>query len=117
MSSNVLVFAWNRPLPGRENLSARHFQEFTEYLGAEQRRGTVESFESVLLEPHGGTFNGFFLVRGEPRKLAELTSSPEWVQHITRGLLHLDGSCVVRGVTGPALMERMKLWMSNIPAA
>lgn len=117
MSSNVLVFAWNRPLPGRENLSAQHFQDFSEYLGAEQRRGTIESFEPVFLDPHGGTLNGFFLIRGEPRKLAELASSDEWQKHITRGLFHLDGSCVVRGVSGQLLMDRMALWTSLIPKA
>jgi hypothetical protein len=32
------------------------------------------------------------------------------VRHRTRGILHLEGSGTVRGVTGDLLQERMKLW-------
>jgi hypothetical protein len=115
MAPNVLVFAWNRSLPGRETLSAQHFGEFLEYLAGEQRKGQVESFEPVLLDAHGGSVNGWVLIRGEPGKLNELAGSREWIQHVTRALLHLDGASVLRGVTGPALMERMDMWTRAIP--
>ena len=115
MSSNVIVFSWNRSLPGREPISGKHFQEFVEYLSTQQRNGSIESFEPVLLEPHGGTMNGFFLIRGEASKLSELTASPEWVRHQVRAVLHLDGASAVRGVTGPGVQERMALWMNEIP--
>lgn len=117
MASNVLLFAWNRSLPGREQLSGQHFQEFSDFLAAAQRNQRIESFEVVLLEPHGGTLNGFFLIRGEQARLGELTSSDEWIRHIVRAQLHLDGACAVRGVAGQAVPERMKLWMESIPRA
>lgn len=115
MGPNVLVFGWNRSLPGREMLSGQHFQEFSEFLAALQKDKRIESFDAVLLEPHGGTFNGCFLIRGEPARLGELTASPEWARHITRAMLHLDGSCVLRGMAGQALQERLQLWMESIP--
>jgi hypothetical protein len=115
MSPNVLVFAWNRSVPGRESLSAQHFQEFLEYLGGEQGKGQIESFEPVFLDVHGGTVNGWVLIRGETAKLNALVDSREWVQHVTRAMHHLDGACVVRGVTGPALMQRMEMWIGAIP--
>ena len=34
-----------------------------------QERGEIESFEAVLLEPHGGELGGFLLLRGEAEKL------------------------------------------------
>ena len=34
MSSNVMLFGWNRPIPGQEKVSAQHFEEFVQYLGA-----------------------------------------------------------------------------------
>ncbi|HYF17448.1 MAG TPA: hypothetical protein VEA40_06235 [Ramlibacter sp.] len=115
MSSNVIVFAWNRSLPGREQLSAQHFQDFTQYLQSRKAAGAIESFDTVILEPNGTSFHGFFLIRAEPTKLAALTGTPEWVQHQVRGVLHLDGSAVLRGVTGAAVAERMGMWVQAIP--
>lgn len=115
MGSNVVLFSWNRSIPGREQLSGQHFQDFLQYLTAEKEKRNIDSFEAVLVEPYGGSFNGFFLVRGEPAKLNQLVGSTEWVQHITRGIMHLEGAAVLRGVSGAPLMERMGLWTNLIP--
>jgi hypothetical protein len=115
MGTNAVVFAWNRPLPGREAMSAKHFQEFLAYLAEQKKRGWVESFDTVLLEPHGGTFNGFFLVRGEPAKLAQLADDADWIRHQIRADLHLDGFASLRGMTGAAVEERIGLWMNELP--
>ena len=95
MSSNVVFFGWDRSIPGREQLSAEHFQEFVQYLGGLQQAGTIQSFEPVLLDSHGGDLNGFFLIRGESANLDALLSSEEWQTHVTRGALHLAGMGVV----------------------
>jgi hypothetical protein len=117
MSRNVLFFAWNRSIPGREKLSAAHFQEFVQYLGARKQAGAIDSFEPVFLDSHGGDLNGFILVRAETAKLDALAASDDWQTHITRATLHLEGSGTVRGVTGDAVSERMALWTKLIPAA
>jgi hypothetical protein len=116
MSSNVLLFGWNRSIPGREKVSAQHFEEFVQYLGSLQQNGAIQSFEIVFLDTHGGDLNGFFLIKGDSAKLDALVATTEWITHITRAALHLDGSGVVRGVTGDAVMGRMKLWTSVIPS-
>jgi hypothetical protein len=56
------------------------------------------------------------LIRGDSTKLDGLVASEEWVTHVTRGVLHLEGSGVVRGVTGDMLMERMNLWTKLLPS-
>jgi hypothetical protein len=116
MSSNVVVFAWNRSIPGRERKSAEHFQEFLQYLGGLQKKGTIQAFDPVFLDPHGGDLNGFFLIRGDSSKLDGMLGGEEWVTHITRATLHLEGSGVVRGVTGDTLMQRMNLWTKLLPS-
>lgn len=115
MSTNVAFFAWNRSIPGRERLSAEHFQDFLQYLGKEQQSGRIQSFEPIFLDPHGGDLNGFILIRADSTKLDALIASPEFVRHRTRGMLHLEGSGLVRGVTGDLVMERMKLWTELLP--
>ncbi len=116
MSTNVVLFGWDHPIPGREGLSAAHFQEFVQYLGGQQQSGAIQSFEAVLLDPHGGDLNGFFLIRAEPAKLDALLASTTWQTHIIRAGLHLAGSGVIRGATGELLMEQMALWSKLIPA-
>jgi hypothetical protein len=116
MTTNVMLFGWNRPLPGREPLSAEHFGEFMQYLGGLQQKGSIKSFDVVLLNPHGGDLNGFFLIRAESAQLDALVSSDDWVRHMTRAALHLDHSGEIRGVTGDRVQERIKLWTSLIPS-
>jgi hypothetical protein len=117
MGTNILIFGWNRPLPGREKLSAEHFQDFVAFLGGDVKgNGRIQSFDVVFLDPHGGDLNGFFLIRGDSAQLDALVSSDEWVTHMTRATLHLDGVGVIRGVTGDEIMKRMALWTSTIPS-
>jgi len=116
MASNVILFGWNRSIPGREKLSAQHFDEFVKYLSGLQQTGAIQMFDAVFLDIHGGDLNGFFLIKGDAAKLDALMSTTEWVTHMTRASLHLDGAGAVRGVTGNELMERMARWTSAIPS-
>ena len=116
MGSNVVLFGWNRSIPGRERLSAEHFTQFVAYLTGPQQKGSIQSFDTVFLDPHGGDLNGFFLIRGEPAKLDALMSTSEWVIHMTRALLHSEGSGAVRGLTGELIAGRMDLWSKLLPS-
>ena len=100
MSSNVIFFGWNRSIPGREQLSAAHFGEFAQYLGGLQQSGTIESFEAVFLNAHGGDMNGFFLIRGENAKLDALVASDAWMEHMTRADLHGENDHVDESLAG-----------------
>ncbi len=116
MGANVVFFAWNRSIPGREQLSAQHFQDFVGYLTESQQAGAIASFDIVFLDPHGGDLNGFFLIRADSAKLAAFIGSDKWNEHMTRAGHHLEGSGAVTGATNEAVMERMKLWTSLIPS-
>ena len=116
MPANMILFGWNRSVPSREKVSAQHFEEFVKFLGGLQQKSTIQAFDIVFLDAHGGDLNGFFLIRGDSAKLDALVCSPEWITHITRASLHLDGCGVVRGVTGNEIMGRMALWTSVIPS-
>ena len=115
MSTNTILVGWNHSYCGREAIGAQHFQEFAEYLQAQQKAGKIESFEPVLLLPYGGTLNGFFMIKGEPQKLAALCESPEWIQHQLRANHHIDGHCELRAVSGAPVLERIAMWSQLIP--
>ncbi|MCB1926598.1 MAG: hypothetical protein KDH17_01050 [Rhodocyclaceae bacterium] len=115
MANNAVFFAWNRPIPGRERISQAHFGEFSEFLAGLERSGTIESFDVVLLDPHGGDLNGFFLVRGEPSQLDSMVASEAWQTHITRATLHLLGAGTIRGATRGEVATRMARWSGLLP--
>jgi hypothetical protein len=116
MGTGVILFGWNRAIPGREKVSAGHFGEFVKYLDGLRQKGAIQAFDIVFLDAHGGDLNGFFLIRGESAKLDTLVSTTEWITHVTRAVLHLEGAGVVRGVTGEEVMKRMAIWTSAIPS-
>ena len=116
MPSNAILFGWNRPLPGREQISRQHFGEFVGYQTSLQQSGSIQSFDTVFLDAHGGDLNGFFLIKGDPAKLDAVVSSNDWTTHITRASIHLDGAGAIRGVTGDEIAARMALWSSLIPS-
>lgn len=115
MSTNAIFMGWNRSVAGREAQAGQLFQEFVQYLGGLQQAGTIQSFEIILLSPHGGDLNGFFLIRGESTKLDALQSSEEWHTYVTRAGMLMEGLGDVRGVTGEMVMEWMNLWTKVIP--
>ncbi len=116
MDRNLILFGWNRSIPGREETSRDHFQEFVAYLDGLVKNGTLQGFDVVFLDPHGGDLNGFFLIRGDSAKLDALVASSEWTEHLTRGTLHLDGAGAIRGVVGSQAMARMELWQKLMPS-
>ena len=115
MSSNLILFGWNRSIPGREQISVEHFGDFIQYLTGLQNEGAIDSFEPILLSPHGGDLNGFFLIRGDNDKLDALIASDEWMEHVTRGGLHLQGQGMIRGASGELVMEWMSRYSRFIP--
>jgi len=115
MGSDVVFFAWNRSIPGRENLSSQHFDDFVKYLEGLKKAGTITSWDVVFLNEHGGDMNGFFLLHGEPTSLDTLLGTEQWVTHMARATMHLENAGAVRGRSGGSVMEFMAIWRNTIP--
>ncbi len=116
MSTHVILFGWNRSLPGREALSRAHFGEFVTYLTGLQQKKSIDGFDVVFLDAHGGDLNGFFLIKGSGAQLGALVATSEWVTHMMRATLHLENAGAVQGVTGDEVGKRMEIWGKLIPA-
>ena len=116
MSYNLIFMGWNRAIPGREPLAGQLFQEVLQYLAGQQQAGKIDSFEPVILSPHGGDLNGFVLVRGDAAQLSALSANEEWQDHMTRATMNLDGFGVVWGAIGETIAVQMARWNKFIPA-
>jgi hypothetical protein len=109
MADYGLFIGFGAPVRGRERQALALFNDGFEYTSRLQQEGEIESFETVLLEPHGGDLSGFVLLRGDQDKLARIRSSDEFQRLLARDLLVLENV----GVVGAALGERLLTLMST----
>jgi len=107
VADSGLFIGWGEVVRGRETEALEVFNETIGYYSRLQEEGTIESFEPVFLEPHGGDLNGFILLRGDAEKLASLRVSEEFTQLATRATLIVDGF----GIVGADLAERLQRQM------
>lgn len=107
MAGEALFLGWGPVVRGREQKALQVFQETIEYYGRLQQEGQIDSFEPVLIAPHGGDLAGFVLLRGERGKLDRVRSSEEFERAVTRAATIVDDVGVINAFTGEALGQAM----------
>lgn len=107
MAGEALFLGWGPVVRGREQKALQVFQETIEYYGRLQQEGRIDSFEPVLIAPHGGGLAGFVLLRGERGKLDEIRSSDEFERAVTRAATIVDDVGVINAFTGESLGQTM----------
>jgi hypothetical protein len=103
MADTALFIGYGPTIPGREQQALTLFNEAIGYYTGLQERGEIESFEAVLLEPHGGELGGFILIRGVAEKLDRVRRSEEFVGFSARAGLALLHFGVVGAYIGAGL--------------
>jgi hypothetical protein len=109
MADSGLFIGWGEVVRGREAEAVETFNSTIEYFTELQSDGTIESFEPVFLEQHGGDLNGFFFVKGDAEKLSALRVDPDFETVILRAGLIVENI----GVVGAAMGERLQRQMSS----
>jgi hypothetical protein len=107
MAGEALFLGWGPVVRGREQKALQVFQETIEYYGKLQQEGKIDSFEPVLIAPHGGDLGGFVLVRGERSKLDAIRTSEEFERMLVRAATIVDNVGAINAVTGESLGEAM----------
>ena len=109
-----LFIGFGAPVRGRERQATKVFNEAFEYYARLQQEGEIESFEPVLLEPHGGELDGFFLLRGDQDKLARIRSSEEFERVTVRAQLIVENLGIVDAALGGRLMSQMSVFGEQV---
>jgi len=117
MANAVLFISYGVSKVGRERMAFELFTHTINFWGKLQAEKKIDSFEPVMLQPHGGDLNGFMLIRGEHAKLDAIRQSDEFVEIEARAKLCLDGLRVVMGKTNEALHKGLQILQKNIPAS
>lgn len=105
MATAALFIGWGPAVIGREQKAVQVFSEVVQYYTQLQQQGTIESFEPVALEPHGGELQGFLLIRGEQEKLNQLRTNEDFMRLNNRGSLVVQNLGVVGALIGEGLQR------------
>lgn len=114
MADFGLFIGYGAPVRGRERQAITVFNEVFEYYSRLQQEGEIESFEPVLLQPHGGELGGFFLLRGDRDKLERIQSSEEFERYTARAQLIVENLGIVGAALGERLLSQMSLFTEQI---
>jgi hypothetical protein len=114
MADFGLFIGFGLPVRGRERQAMKAFSDVFEYYSRLQQAGEIESFEPVLLEPHGGELGGFFLLRGDQDKLTRVRASEEFERYTVRGQLLVENVGIVSAALGERIMSQMALFAEQV---
>jgi hypothetical protein len=110
MAGEALFIGWGAVARGREKQALQVFQESMEYYGRLQQEGRIESFDVLLLGPHGGDLNGFVVLRGDRKALADVRFSEEFERLTARASAIIDSLGVIPAYGGEALAQEMGIF-------
>jgi hypothetical protein len=114
MADGGLFIGWGAPITGREAKGLEVLSESLAYYGRLQEQGVIESFETAILEPHGGDLQGFILLRGSEERLAQLRVDDEFVRLSTRASLIVEGVGVIGAALGDGLEQAIGTYQQAV---
>jgi hypothetical protein len=114
MADAGLFIGWGGAVHGRERKGLQVFNEAVEYFQGLQKAGEIEGFEAVLLEPHGGDLNGFFLLRGQRDRISRVRGSDELQRLNTRANQIVEGYGVVGASLGEGIPSQIALYEAQL---
>lgn len=114
MADAAIFVGWGASVRGREAKALAVFSEATAYYAGLQQAGTIESFEPVILNAHGGDLAGFVLLRGERAKLDALKSTDEFARLNVRAAMIVDGLGVIDAAIGSSLAAGFATFAAQI---
>jgi hypothetical protein len=114
MADAGLFIGWGQVARGREDLALDVFNETIELYGQMQSDGRIESFETALLEPHGGELAGFELLRGSEQQIDEVRRAEDFQRVIAKASLVVDDLGVISAAIGESLGRQISMYQESI---
>ena len=114
MAEAGIFIGWGANVAGREQKGLAVFNESVQYWGQLQQDGKIESFEVVLLTPHGGDLDGFALLRGSSDQVSSLIVDQEFERQTARATLIVQNVGVVPAVLGEGLGRSIEIYEKQL---
>jgi hypothetical protein len=107
MSESALFVGWGQPVRGREMRSLDVFSDAMTYYGERQQDGSIESFEPVLLNPHGGDLQGFFLIKGSAEGLATMMATEDFQRLHVRAAMIVENLGIIEAFVDDGVLTQL----------
>ena len=114
MPDAALFVGFGQPARAREPQALELWDEAVEFYTQLHARGEIDSFEPVLLAPHGGGLGGFVLIRGDREQVMRLRAHGEFRRINTRAGLVIDGLGAVEAHIGAGLDAQLRLYREEM---
>lgn len=119
MADRILFIGWGATVRGREERALEVFDAAVGFYGRCQQEGRIESFDVVLLEPHGGGLAGYMQLHGSADQLDALRQDEGFRRLMIDADLIVDELGMVVGYTNEGIAREMTLFreaIAQVPA-
>ncbi len=114
MADRILFIGWGANVRGREERGLEVFDAAVGFYGRCQQEGRIESFDVVLLEPHGGGLGGYMELRATADQIAALRDDQEFRRILIDASLIVDELGVVEGFANEGIARELALYREAI---
>ena len=114
MADRMLFIGWGKTIAGREERALEVFNEAIGFYGRCQQEGRIESFDVILLEPHGGGLQGYAELHGSAGQLSALREAEDFQRLLADAALIIDELGVVAGFANEGIARQMEIYRGAI---
>jgi hypothetical protein len=114
MAESGLFIGWGAPVRGREEKGLDVLSEALALEASLQEEGAIESFEVVLLGPHGGGLAGFVLVRGSREQIAAVRERDDVARINTRASMIVEEFGVIDAYINEGLAAQIETYKEAV---
>jgi hypothetical protein len=112
---NTVVISYGLPAAGREAFAGELLMSRVAHLEKCKKSGKIDSWENLIMAPHGGDPAGLFIIRGAHQNLIWLLDDTEFQELNMRAIYCLTNYAVLSAFGGPLVPEVMKMWAKAMP--
>jgi hypothetical protein len=120
MADRMLFIGWGDTVRGREERALEVFDAAVGFYGRCQQEGRIESFDVILLQPHGGGLAGYMELHGSTDQLNTLRQDEQFQRLMIDASLIVDELGIVDGFANEGIARQMTLYreaIAQVPAA
>ena len=114
MADRILFVGWGATIAGREERALEVFNESIGFYGRCAQEGKIESFDVILLEPHGGGLGGYVELNGSAAQLAALRENEEFMRLLADAQLIVEELGVVGGFANEGVARQVTMYQEAV---